>query len=183
MQNSKRLGAVAVSAALIAAALATPALADRAEKVGDESGERGPIRVIFVCTGNSARSQMAEAFARQHGLEAESAGTMPAAEVSKGAILAMREKGLDISSHKPKRVDFNRLADFEQIVCMGPGVAATSPDLHFHEDWGIDDPVNMDFAIYRRVRDEIEAKVRALAIEIREWSSAHSDYEEAFVAT
>jgi len=140
-------------------------------------------RVLFVCVGNSCRSQMAEAFARQYGLDAASAGTMPADEVSQGAVLAMKERGIDMSAAKPKHVEFNQLADFEQIICMGPGVAATDPDLHFHEDWGIEDPVNLDFAVYRKVRDAIEAKVRTLAIEIREWSSAQSDYEEAFAAT
>ncbi len=140
-------------------------------------------RILFVCVGNSCRSQMAEAFARHYGLDAESAGTMPADEVSEGAILAMRECGIDVTHHKPRLVDFNRLADFEQIICMGPGVAATCPDLHFHEDWGIDDPVNLDFAFYRHIRDQIEAKVRSLAIQIREWSAPVGEPDVAFVAT
>lgn len=126
---------------------------------------------------------MAEAFARHYGLEAESAGTMPADEVSAGAIAAMRERGIDISAARPKRLDFNKLADFEQIIAMGPGVTATSPDLHFHEDWGIDDPVNLDFAIYRRVRDEIETQVRGMASEIREWSVPVSERAAASAAT
>ena len=126
---------------------------------------------------------MAEAFARQYGLEAESAGTMPADEVSAGAVAAMRERGIDMSDAKPKRLEFNRLADFETIVAMGPGVAATSPDLHVHEDWGIDDPVNLDFAIYRKARDEIEAKVRQMAVEMREWSSPVGEHAAAFAAS
>jgi arsenate reductase len=132
-------------------------------------------RVLFVCVGNSCRSQMAEAFARHLGIAADSAGTMPAREVSQSAVLAMQERGIDISAAVPKPLDFNHLADFEQIVCMGPGVAQTCPDLNFHDDWGVDDPVNLDFAVYRRVRDQIEAKVQALAREMREWSYPGED--------
>lgn len=127
-------------------------------------------RVLFVCVGNSCRSVMAEAFARRYGLDAASAGTMPAGEVSAGAVAAMREVGIDVGGATPRRVDLARLGDYESVICMGPGVAATSPDLHFQEDWGIDDPVNLDFAVYRRVRDQIEAKVKALATLQLEWT-------------
>lgn len=139
-------------------------------------------RILFVCVGNSCRSQMAEAFARRYGLEASSAGTMPAHEVSAGAISCMREAGLDISRAEPKRLDFMRLADFETIVSMGPGVAMTSPDLHAQEDWGIEDPVNQDYAVFRRVRDQIEARVKAMAHQMREWG-AMAQEETAFAAT
>ncbi len=122
---------------------------------------------------------MAEAVARKYGLDAESAGTMPADEVSQAAVAAMAEHGMDMAGARPKPLDFNRLADYEQIICMGPGVAATSPDLHFHEDWGIDDPVNMDFAVYRSVRDAIEAKVKAMALEQLEWSMPATDEDGA----
>ena len=118
---------------------------------------------------------MAEAFARQLGIDARSAGTMPAHEVSKVAIMVMRERGLDISAHRPKPLDFHHLADYELVVSMGPGVAGTSPDLHAHEDWGIEDPVNQELAVYRSVRDEIEAKVRALARQMREWNAFAKD--------
>lgn len=139
-------------------------------------------RILFVCVGNSCRSQMAEAFARRHGLESASAGTMPAHEVSAGAIACMQEVGLDLRHAEPKRLDFLRLADFETIISMGPGVAQTSPDLHAHEDWGIEDPVNQDYAVYRRVRDQIEARVKAMAREMREWGAVRQE-EGALVAT
>jgi arsenate reductase len=113
---------------------------------------------------------MAEGFARKYGMDAASAGTMPATEISESAVLAMREKGIDISGARPKSIDFQHLADFERIVAMGPGVPETSPDLNFHENWDIDDPVNLDFAVYRRVRDSIEERVKSMAMEIKEWT-------------
>lgn len=127
-------------------------------------------KVLFVCVGNSTLSPMAEAFARAAGLEADSAGTMPAHEVSQGAVVALQEKGIAMATSRPRRVDFLRLGDYERIIALGHGVAATSPDLHAHEEWPLDDPVNLDFAVYRRVRDQVEARVSALAREILEWS-------------
>lgn len=129
-------------------------------------------KVLFVCVGNSARSQMALGFARKYGLAADAAGTMPAHKVSEAAIVAMREKGIDISGQPIHPVDFQHLRDYDRVICMGAGVAATSPDLPFHEDWGIDDPVGGELAFFRLMRDAIEPKVRALAEEWALWSSA-----------
>ncbi|MCA1819975.1 MAG: hypothetical protein LC620_08020, partial [Halobacteriales archaeon] len=120
--------------------------------------------------GNSTLGPMAEAFARQLGIDADSAGTMPAGEVSRGALLALKERGIAAAPGRPKRVDFRRLGDYERIIALGSGVAATSPDLHAQEEWPVDDPVNLDFAVYRRVRDQVEGRVKDLARELREWS-------------
>lgn len=130
----------------------------------------GAHRILFVCVGNSCRSQMAEGFARALGLAADSAGTMPAREVSASAIAAMWEVGIDISTAKPKHADFETLARYERIISMGPGVRRTDPDLRVHEEWDVEDPVNQELAVYRAVRDQIRVKVEQLAHEIREWS-------------
>jgi protein-tyrosine-phosphatase len=141
---------------------------------GTVEGDQLPVaghRVLFVDVGNSTLGPMAEAFARHYGLEADSAGTMPAAEVSHGAVLALQERGLAVAPEsRPKRIDFLRLADYERIICMDTGVTATSPDLHAHEHWDFADPVNLDFPVYRNVRDQVESRVKDLAREIREWS-------------
>lgn len=129
-----------------------------------------PHKVLFVDVGNSCRSQMAEGFARKFGLRAESAGTMSAKEVSTAAVLVMSEKGIDISGHRPKQLDYRSMGEFERVISMGQGVKFSSPDLFVHEDWGIEDPVNRPIAIYRDVRDQIERKVRAMADEIQQWS-------------
>lgn len=133
---------------------------------------RGMVRkVLFVCVGNSARSQMAQGFAQKYGLPSDAVGTMPAHSVSEAAIVAMREKGIDISANKVHALDFRHLRDYDRVICMGPGVAATSPDLPFNEDWGIDDPVGGELPFFRSVRDEIEPKVKELAKEWALWSA------------
>jgi arsenate reductase (thioredoxin) len=127
-------------------------------------------RILFVDVGNSTLGPMAEAFARHYGLDAGSAGTMPAKEFSEGALLALRERGLAPVRRRPRRVDFAKLADYERVIALGSGVAATSPDLHAQEEWPIDDPVGLDFVLHRRARDELEARIKELAREILEWS-------------
>lgn len=128
-------------------------------------------RILFVDVGNSTLGPMAEAFARSFGLEADSAGTMPAHEMSSSTFVALREKGIHFAPRRPRLVDFLSLADYERIIAIGSGVAATSPDLHAQEEWPIEDPVNLDFAVYRRACDEVESRVKDLAREIREWSA------------
>jgi protein-tyrosine-phosphatase len=115
--------------------------------------------VLFVCVGNAARSQMAEAFARHHGLEAESAGTQPAPRVGPRAVEVMHEKGIDLADHTPKLLDMTRLADFDRTVTMGCGVAESCPTLHTDEDWGLDDPLHLTIDAVRAIRDEIERRV------------------------
>ena len=136
-------------------------------------------RVLFVDVGNSTLGPMAEAFARSQGLEADSAGTMPAHEISGGAVLALKERGLEPPGSPPRRLDFLRLADYERIICMDQGVTATSPDLNAHEHWDLEDPINLEFALYRRARDAIEVRVSELAREILEWSHPEDYPEEA----
>ncbi len=106
---------------------------------------------------------MAEGFARHLGLETASAGTKPAPSVSRNAIAVMAERGIDISTHTPKLLDWDTLDTWDRTITMGCGVAESCPALHTDEDWGLDDPVGQPLAEFRRVRDEIEARVRALA--------------------
>lgn len=128
-------------------------------------------KVLFVDVANSCRGPMAEGFAQKMGLSCESAGTMPAHELSRAAVAAMREKGIDIGDQKPVQLELDRLGDFERIISMGQGVRETSPDLNVHEDWGLENPVNHGLDVIRSVRDDIERRVNALAKEIWEWSS------------
>ena len=122
-------------------------------------------KVLFVCVGNSCRSQMAEAFARHHGLDAASAGTEPADAVSRRAVEVMAEKGIDMgpaAGYQPKVLDWDSLADFDATITMGCGVAESCPALRTDEDWGLDDPVDRDLDFFREVRDDIEARVLRL---------------------
>lgn len=145
--------------------------ADRRSRGPRTSGPPAPHRVLFVDVADSTLGPMAVAFARQVGLVADSVGTMPAHEVSQGAVLAMQEKGVGLEGRAPRRIDFLRLAEYERIIALEDGVAATSPDLHPHEEWHLEDPANLEFALYRKARDAIEERVRELGREILEWSA------------
>ncbi|MBN2537610.1 arsenate reductase ArsC [candidate division WOR-3 bacterium] len=82
------------------------------------------LRILFVCTGNSCRSQMAEAFCRALGKDVEcaSAGAEPSAEIQPDTIAVMKETGIDISGARPR--GFPDLPDlrFDWLVTMGHDV-------------------------------------------------------------
>ena len=128
-------------------------------------------RVLILCTGNSARSQMAEGLLRQDGGEAfevESAGVEPS-RVRPEAIEAMREIGIDISNHRSKSVDefAGQAFDYVITVCDNaqercPVFPAQTRRIH----WSFDDPAaaigdeRARLAVFRRVRDEIRSRLR-----------------------
>lgn len=121
-------------------------------------------RVLFVCTENSNRSQMAEAFARMHGgdaVDAASAGSSPGGQVNSRAIEAMREKGYDLSTHRSKSLDEVQ-GEWDAVVTMGCGDACPWIPAPLREDWALPDPRAMPPDEYRRVRDDIEARVTGL---------------------
>ncbi|HEX7318638.1 MAG TPA: arsenate reductase ArsC [Pyrinomonadaceae bacterium] len=126
-------------------------------------------RVLILCTGNSARSQMAEGILRHDGggrFEVESAGVNPN-RVRPEAVEAMREIGIDISSHRSKSADEFVGQDFDYIITVCDNARETCPVFpghaerihHSFEDPpapGAADPeTTMD--VFRRVRDEIRA--------------------------
>ncbi len=132
-------------------------------------------RVLFLCVGNSCRSQMAQALFQHHsrskaGFEARSAGTKPAKAVSRLATEAMAEKGIDISGQKPKPLTKDLVDRADLRISMGCGVEESCPAVYLKmfEDWGIEDPYGGTIEDYRRARDEIEAKVKALIARISE---------------
>ena len=118
------------------------------------------MRVLFVCVGNSCRSQMAEGWARHYGLEAFSAGTHPASQVATNSVIVMEEMGIDISMQSPSLVDDVDVSSFDQIISMGCGVSC--PTIKIDADWEIGDPFNQSLDVYRAARDIIHEKVRAL---------------------
>ena len=118
--------------------------------------------VLFVCTHNAGRSQIAQAFFEKYApsdIRAESAGQEPAAAVWPVVVEAMREVGIDIAARKPKKLDLEMQlhADFAVTLnCASscPYVPATV------EDWEVDDPHDRPLEEVRRIRDEIEERVR-----------------------
>ena len=124
-----------------------------------------PVRALVLCTGNSARSQMAEGFLRSFDprLEVFSAGTKPAPEVHPMAVAAMKEVGIDISAGYPKSVDgfLGSQFDFVFTVCGNadqacpPFLGRVGQRVHI----GFDDPAaKPSMEEFRRVRDEIRAR-------------------------
>ena len=124
-------------------------------------------KVLFLCVGNSCRSQMAEGFARALGndiIEPSSAGTKPASSVASLAIEVMKEKGIDISGQRPKALTAGMVEEADVLISMGCGVEKSCPAIYLglFEDWHIEDPYKKPIEDYRRARDEIEGKVKAL---------------------
>jgi protein-tyrosine-phosphatase len=123
-------------------------------------------KVIFVCVENSNRSQMAEAFARMHGgaaVEAYSAGSRPSGHVNPRAVEFMAERGYDLTAHRSKGLTELPAAEFDAVIGMGCGdEGCPLVKARRREEWGIPDPKNMPPEEYRKVRDQIEAKVKEL---------------------
>jgi arsenate reductase len=122
--------------------------------------------VVFVCNGNTARSQMAEAFFKYHNKNPSyrgiSAGLDPGTSVKKEAIMVMGEKGIDISKQKPKPLTEGMSRKAEKIVTMG-GVDE-SPLIPSGKvlDLGLEDVSGKPIGEYRKVRDEIESRIKQL---------------------
>ncbi|MEK6643025.1 MAG: arsenate reductase ArsC [Planctomycetota bacterium] len=129
-------------------------------------------RVIILCTGNSCRSQMAEAFWKKHGGEAwevVSAGTHPKGEVSPLAIKSMAEKGVDISSYRSKASTPYTKEHFDLVITVCDNAERECP--HFanatqHLHWPFEDPPKAlgdeaaKMKVCRAVRDGIEMKIK-----------------------
>ncbi len=127
------------------------------------------IRVLFVCLGNSCRSQMAEAFARALGAgvwEVESAGLMPATIIAPPVRDVMAEKKIDLGDQFPKPVEWMRSLTFDLVVNMS-GYPLPETIAGPVRDWRVDDPIGQSGKVYRRVRDQIEGLVKGLLEELR----------------
>jgi arsenate reductase len=123
-------------------------------------------KVVFVCVENSNRSQIAEAFARMHGgagVEAYSAGSRPSGRVNPRAVEFMAERGYDLAAHRSKGLTELPAVEFDAVIGMGcEDEGCPLMKARRHEEWGIPDPKNMPPEDYRKVRDQIEAKVKEL---------------------
>jgi len=127
-------------------------------------------RVLFICTHNSARSQMAEGLLRHQGgeqFEVFSAGT-EATFVRPLAIRAMAELGIDISQQESKTLERYLGESFEEVITVCDTAAETCPvfpGASHRRHWSLEDPSKAtgseteQLAVYRRVRDEIRARI------------------------
>lgn len=141
-------------------------------------GKKRPMpakkRILILCTGNSARSQMAEGLLRHDAgdrFEVFSAGTKPS-QVRPEAIAAMRELGIDISGHRSKSVDEFIGEQFDYVLTVCDNAKESCPifpgkTVAIHHNF--EDPAAMRgseeerFAVFRRVRDKIRDYLRELS--------------------
>ncbi|HEX5705653.1 MAG TPA: arsenate reductase ArsC [Pyrinomonadaceae bacterium] len=134
-------------------------------------------RVLILCTGNSARSQMAEGLLRSLAgarFEVESAGTRPQG-LRPEAVEAMREAGIDIGGQRSKSVDEFDGQQFDYVITVCDNAREECPVFPAGTErvhWGFDDPADVRgdegtrLAAFRRVRDEIDARLRAWLEEV-----------------
>ncbi|PSO91706.1 MAG: arsenate reductase, glutathione/glutaredoxin type [Cyanobacteria bacterium QS_6_48_18] len=124
-------------------------------------------RVMFACTKNSCRSQMAEGFARQLGegkIDVTSAG-LEASRVHPTAIKVMSEIGIDISDQTSKPLSKFEPENYDAVISLcGCGVNLPEEWVvrELFQDWQLDDPDGQSLETFRRVRDEIKERVEEL---------------------
>lgn len=144
-----------------------------------------PIRIDFVCVENAGRSQMAAAFAERESeergltdvVEIHSAGTDPADGVHPPVVEAMAEVDVDVADRSPSYVVLEDLRDSHYLVTMGCTIDEFSPSSFGVEAraWDLQNPADRDLETVRRVRDEVETKVRALFDEIERTAADRGD--------
>jgi len=133
-------------------------------------------RVLFVCIGNSCRSQMAEGFARAYGadvMEARSAGIAPAAVVSPLTIQTMREKNIDVSKAWPKTLREAKTEGWDLIVNMS-GERLAAKAVGPTEEWKVRDPIGESAEVFREVANQIEQLVMRLILNLRAGRGPHA---------
>jgi len=125
-------------------------------------------RFLFVCVENAGRSQMAEAFAKKYGLDANSAGTVPSRTINPTVVEVMKEKGLDLSGSTPTILTVVMVEKADLVITMGCSVETVCPKPILAKmqkkivDWNLQDPKEQPIEKVRIIRDEIERRVKKL---------------------
>ncbi|MGY1591805.1 arsenate reductase ArsC [Geodermatophilus sp. SYSU D00708] len=125
--------------------------------------------VLFVCVHNAGRSQMAAGWLRHlagDAVEVRSAGSLPADRVNPAAVAAMAEVGIDITDQRPRVLTTDAVEASDVVVTMGCGDACPVFPGKRYLDWQLEDPAGRGVDAVRPIRDEIEARVRALLAEL-----------------
>ena len=125
--------------------------------------------VLFVCVHNAGRSRMAAALLERHAqgrVAVRSAGSTPASEINPVVVEALAEVGLDPDWEPPRELADEDVRAADVVITMGCGDACPVFPGKRYEDWTLDDPAGRDLDTVRRIRDEIDARVRALLAEL-----------------
>ena len=125
--------------------------------------------VLFVCVHNAGRSQMAAGLldrAAQGRVHVRSAGSAPADEIHSNVRLVMDEVGIDLSREFPKPLTDEAVRGADVVITMGCGDACPVFPGKRYLDWELEDPSGKDLDTVRRIRDEIDGRVRGLLAEL-----------------
>ena len=134
-------------------------------------------RVLFLCTGNSARSQMSEALLRllgEDGFEAYSAGTHPASEVNPFALEVLKERGASVEGLFPKTIAHFSGQEFHLAVTVCDNAkqeCPTFPGAKAMDHWSLEDPATFEGTYeeilpkFRETRDEIERRIKTYILQ------------------
>jgi arsenate reductase len=125
--------------------------------------------VLFVCTHNAGRSQMAAALLDREAtgrVRVTSAGSQPAAQLNPAVVQALTEIGLDISREFPKPLTIDMVRAADVVITMGCGDACPVYPGQRYLDWDLPDPAGLDLTAVRPIRDEIQQRVSTLLNEL-----------------
>jgi len=127
--------------------------------------------VLFVCTHNAGRSQMAAAILDREAagrVRVTSSGTQPADEVNPAVVEAMAEIGIDIARQIPRRLSTGQVEAADIVITMGCGDACPVYPGKRYLDWDLPDPAGLSVAEVRPIRDEIRDRVANLIAQLIE---------------
>jgi protein-tyrosine-phosphatase len=137
-----------------------------------------PLNILFVCVGNSCRSQMAEAWANHLGrgrVQAHSAGSHPLGVITEKTYTVMGEKGISLDGQCSKGLRDIDVTEMDVVVGMGCEVACPVPAGFKGRvvEWEIPDPYGGSMETFRDVRDLVEQQVRGLFADLRASKAAN----------
>jgi arsenate reductase len=135
------------------------------------------VKDLFLCIGNSCRSQMAEAIARHKAadiIEPSSAGLAPLSEIAPPTLKVLEEEGISAAGQYSKPLAPEALSAADLVINISGRSGASlfrqpGPPV---EDWEVKDPYSSDLEIYRGIRAEIDARVEDLAQRLRKQAGA-----------
>jgi arsenate reductase (thioredoxin) len=137
--------------------------------MSDLIGEKAVPEVLFVCVHNAGRSQMAAGLLALHAgdkVSVRSAGSTPADEINPAAVQVMNELGVDMSQEFPKPLTDEFVSAADVVITMGCGDACPIYPGKRYEDWEVEDPAGREVEEVRKIREDLDARVRQLLADL-----------------